>query len=107
MNWIFFALAGSLAQLIDGTIGMGFGLTSSTLLLTLGASAAVASAAVHAAEIGTTLVSGASHWHAENIDKKIVMKLAIPGGIGAFLGCLLYTSPSPRDRQKSRMPSSA
>ena len=86
MNWIFFALAGSLAQLIDGTLGMGFGLTSSTLLLTLGASAAVASAAVHAAEIGTTLVSGASHWHAENIDKKILMKLAIPGGIGAFLG---------------------
>ena len=65
MNWIFFALAGSIAQLIDGTLGMGFGLTSSTLLLTLGASAAVASAAVHAAEIGTTLVSGASHWHAE------------------------------------------
>jgi uncharacterized membrane protein YfcA len=86
VNWIFFALAGSVAQLIDGTLGMGFGLTSSTLLLTLGASAAVASAAVHAAEIGTTLVSGASHWHAENIDKKILMKLAIPGGIGAFLG---------------------
>ena len=45
MNWIFFAIAGSIAQLIDGTLGMGFGLTSSTLLLTLGASAAVASAA--------------------------------------------------------------
>jgi uncharacterized membrane protein YfcA len=86
MNWIFFALAGSIAQLIDGTLGMGFGLTSSTLLLTLGTSAAVASAAVHAAEIGTTLVSGASHWHAENIDTKILKKLAIPGGIGAFLG---------------------
>lgn len=86
MNWIFFALAGSLAQLIDGTLGMGFGLTSSTLLLTLGASAAVASAAVHVAEIGTTLVSGASHWHAENVDKKILLKLAVPGGIGALLG---------------------
>ena len=86
MNWIFFALAGSVAQLIDGTLGMGFGLTSSTLLLTLGASAAVASAAVHAAEIGTTLVSGASHWHAENVDKRILLKLAVPGGIGALLG---------------------
>ena len=61
MNWIFFALAGSIAQLIDGTLGMGFGLTSSTLLLTLGASAAVASAAVHAAEIGTTLVLSLIH----------------------------------------------
>lgn len=86
MNWIIFALVGSTAQLIDGSLGMGFGLTSSTLLVTLGASAAVASAAVHFAEIGTTLASGVSHWHAENIDKKILVRLAIPGGIGAFLG---------------------
>ena len=86
MNWIIFALVGSTAQLIDGSLGMGFGLTSSTLLVTLGASAAVASAAVHFAEIGTTLASGVSHWHAENIDKRILLRLAIPGGIGAFLG---------------------
>lgn len=86
MNWILFALVGSVAQLIDGALGMGFGLTSSTLLVTIGASAAVASAAVHMAEIGTTLASGASHWHAENIDKKILVRLAIPGGVGAFLG---------------------
>jgi len=86
VNWIIFALVGSIAQLIDGSLGMGFGLTSSTLLVTLGASAAVASAAVHFAEIGTTLASGVSHWHAENIDKKILFRLAIPGGIGAFLG---------------------
>jgi len=86
VNWILFALVGSAAQLIDGALGMGFGLTSSTLLITLGASAAVASAAVHMAEIGTTLASGASHWHAENIDKRILIRLAIPGGIGAFLG---------------------
>ncbi len=92
MNWIFFALAGSIAQLIDGTLGMGFGLTSSTLLVTLGASAAVASAAVHAAEIGTTLVSGASHWHADNVDKKILKQLAIPGGIGAILGATFLSS---------------
>ena len=86
MSWILFAFVGTIAQLIDGSLGMGFGLTSSTLLVTLGASASVASAAVHFAEIGTTLVSGASHWHAENIDKKILLRLAIPGGIGAFLG---------------------
>lgn len=86
MNWILFAFVGTIAQFIDGSLGMGFGLTSSTLLITLGASAAVASAAVHFAEIGTTLVSGASHWHAENIDRKILLRLAIPGGIGAFLG---------------------
>lgn len=92
MNWIFFVIAGSVAQLIDGALGMGFGLTSSTLLLTLGASAAVASAAVHAAEIGTTLVSGASHWHAENIDKDVLVRLAIPGGIGALLGATFLSS---------------
>lgn len=92
MNWIFFAIAGSVAQLIDGALGMGFGLTSSTLLITLGASAAVASAAVHAAEIGTTLVSGASHWHAENIDKDVLIKLAIPGGVGALLGATFLSS---------------
>lgn len=86
MNWMLFALAGSVAQLVDGSLGMGFGLTSSTLLLTLGASAAVASAAVHAAEIGTTLISGASHWHHENVDSDILIRLAIPGGIGAILG---------------------
>jgi uncharacterized protein len=92
LNWILFAIAGSVAQLIDGALGMGFGLTSSTLLLTLGASAAVASAAVHAAEIGTTLVSGASHWHAENIDKYVLVRLAIPGGIGALLGATFLSS---------------
>lgn len=86
MNWILFALAGSIAQLVDGALGMGFGLLSSTLLLTLGASGALASTAVHAAEICTTLASGASHWHAENIDKRVLIRLAIPGGIGAFLG---------------------
>ena len=86
MNWIIFALFGCVAQLIDGSIGMGFGLTGSTLLVTFGATAAVASAAVHIAEIGTTLASGLSHWHAENIDPKMMIRLAIPGSIGAFLG---------------------
>jgi len=87
-----FALAGSIAQLIDGALGMGFGLTSSTLLLTLGASAVVASMAVHIAEIGTTLASGVSHWHAENIDRSILFRLAIPGGIGAAAGATFLSS---------------
>jgi uncharacterized membrane protein YfcA len=86
VNWILIALFGCVAQLIDGSIGMGFGLTSSTLLVTVGATAAVASATVHIAEIGTTLASGLSHWHAENIDPKMMIRLAIPGSIGAFLG---------------------
>jgi uncharacterized membrane protein YfcA len=92
MNWLFFILAGSIAQLVDGALGMGFGLTSSTLLLTLGTSAAVASAAVHFAEIGTTLASGISHWHRENVDYYILKRLAIPGGIGAFAGATFLSS---------------
>jgi len=92
VTWIPFALVGAFAQLIDGSLGMGFGLTSSTLLLTLGASAAAASAAVHAAEIGTTLASGLSHWHRENIDTKILFRLAIPGGIGAAIGATFLSS---------------
>ena len=92
MNWIPFALAGAIAQLIDGSLGMGFGLTSSTLLLTLGASAAGSSAAVHIAEIGTTLSSGVSHWHRDNVDRRILIYLAVPGGIGAALGATLLAS---------------
>ena len=92
MNWLLFALVGSVAQLIDGTLGMGFGIMSSTLLLSLGTSAALASAAVHAAEVGTTLASGFSHWHRENIDSKILKRLAIPGGIGAFAGATFLSS---------------
>lgn len=92
MTWLFFVLAGAVAQLIDGSLGMGFGLTSSTLLLSLGTSAAVASAAVHAAEIGTTLASGISHWHRENVDRTILVRLAVPGGIGAMLGATFLVS---------------
>ncbi len=92
MTWLFFVLAGAVAQLIDGSLGMGFGLTSSTLLLSLGTSAAVASAAVHAAEIGTTLASGIAHWHRENVDRTILVRLAVPGGIGAMLGATFLVS---------------
>jgi len=91
MSILLFALAGSIAQLVDGALGMGFGLLSSTLLITLGASAALSSTAVHMAEIFTTLASGASHWHAENIDKKVLIKLAIPGAVGAFLGSMFLS----------------
>jgi hypothetical protein len=92
MNWIIFLIIGLFAQLIDGTLGMGFGLTSSTLLLTAGASAAIASMAVHLAEIGTTLASGLSHWRLGNIDKKLFYQITIPGGFGAFIGANFLTS---------------
>jgi uncharacterized membrane protein YfcA len=86
MSFWIFSIAAAIGQLVDGALGMGFGVVTSTMLLTLGASAAAASAAVHMAEIATTLASGSSHWFRDNIDKNMLKKLAIPGGIGAFLG---------------------
>lgn len=92
---IYFAIAvGVFAQLIDGTMGMGFGLTSSTLLLSIGAGAAVTSAAVHIAEVFTTLVSGASHWYYKNVDWRIFRALALPGAIGAFIGAVVLSNLS-------------
>lgn len=86
MTLLIFILVGALAQLVDGSIGMGFGMLSSTLLITLGTSAALASASVHLAEIGTTLVSGFSHWKLNNVDFQLLRKIALPGSIGAFSG---------------------
>lgn len=94
LSILIFAIAGAIAQLVDGTLGMAFGITSSTLLIALGATPVAASAAVHFAEIGTTLASGTSHWLAGNVDKRILIRLAIPGGIGAFLGATLLSSIS-------------
>ena len=89
---ILFALVGLGAQLVDGSLGMAYGVTSTTLLLAVGASPAAASATVHLAEIGTTLVSGASHWKFGNVDWKVVAKIGIPGGVGAFAGATFLSS---------------
>ncbi|GCD90455.1 sulfite exporter TauE/SafE family protein [Nocardioides sp. LS1] len=83
------ALVGLLAQLVDGSLGMGYGVTSSTLLLAGGLGPAAASAAVHLSEIGTSLVSGASHHAFGNVDWRTVGILALPGFVGAFLGATL------------------
>lgn len=83
---ILLALVGLGAQLVDGSLGMAYGVTSTTLLLAIGTNPAAASATVHLAEIGTTLASGASHWRFGNVDWKVVARVGIPGAIGAFLG---------------------
>ena len=77
---VLIALVGFVAQLVDGSLGMAYGVTSTTLLLAIGTNPAAASATVHLAEIGTTLVSGASHWKFGNVDWKVVAKIGIPGG---------------------------
>ena len=89
-----FALAGGLAQFIDGTLGMGFGVTSATVLLFLGVSPLTASAATHAAKLPTTLVSGLSHWRAGNVDLPVLLRVALPGALGGFLGAVVLSNIS-------------
>lgn len=90
-EFLLFCLAGFVAQLIDGTLGMAYGVSCSTILLHLGISPAVASASVHTAEVFTTGVSGLSHIYFKNVDKKLFLRLAIPGIIGAMLGAFLLS----------------
>jgi uncharacterized membrane protein YfcA len=80
------AVVGLVAQLVDGSLGMAYGVTSTTLLLSVGIAPAAASAAVHLSEVGTTLVSGISHWRFGNVDWGKVGWMALPGGVGAILG---------------------
>lgn len=91
---ILIGAAGFLAQLVDGALGMAYGATSSTLVLAIGLSPATASASVHLAEVGTTLVSGASHWRFGNVDWRTVRRIGIPGALGAFVGAVVLSSVS-------------
>lgn len=86
---IVLGLIGFAAQLVDGALGMAYGATSSTLVLSAGYSPVVASASVHLAELGTTLASGASHWRFGNVDWRTVRRIGIPGAIGAFAGAIV------------------
>ncbi|MEV0483439.1 sulfite exporter TauE/SafE family protein [Streptomyces sp. NPDC050508] len=91
---ILLALAGLGAQLVDGSLGMAYGVTSTTLLLAMGTNPAAASATVHLSEIGTTLMSGASHWRFGNVDWKVVAKIGVPGAVGSFLGATVLSKLS-------------
>ena len=91
-NLLVLAFVGLLAQMVDGSLGMAFGVTSTTLLLAAGIAPAAASAAVHFSELGTTLVSGFSHHKLGNVDWRTVSILAVPGAIGAFVGATFLAS---------------
>ncbi len=89
--WVF-ALVGLFAQLVDGTLGMGFGIISSSVLLAQGVPPALASASVNAAKLPTTAVAAFSHFHHRNMTKSLVIALCIFGSLGGFLGAMLLTS---------------
>ena len=88
---VLIALAGFGASFVDGALGMGFGVTSTTLLLTLGLSPALASASVHLAKIGTGTASGIAHYRFGNVDWVAVRRIALPGAVGAFLGATVLS----------------
>ncbi len=86
------SLAGFTAQLIDGAMGMAFGISSTTLLILLAYNPAAASAIVHLVEIVTSSISGFSHIKFGNVDWHALVKVAVPGSIGAFIGAVLLSN---------------
>ncbi|MBI3160955.1 MAG: sulfite exporter TauE/SafE family protein [Chloroflexi bacterium] len=90
--FLLYVLVGFVAQLIDGALGMAYGVSSNTFLLSLGIPPAAASASVHMAEVVTTGISGLTHWKLGNVDWKLVRRLLIPGVIGGLLGAYVLTS---------------
>ncbi len=91
-NLIVVGSAGFLASMVDGALGMGFGPTSSSILLSTGVSPAAASASVNLAKVATGLAAGVSHWRFKNIDRRLVLRLAIPGAVGAGIGATVLTN---------------
>jgi uncharacterized membrane protein YfcA len=92
LNILVFVLVGFIAQMIDGALGMAYGVSSNTFLLSLGIPPAAASASVHMAEVVTTGISGFSHWRLGNVDWKLVRRLLVPGVIGGVIGAYVLTA---------------
>ncbi|XQA69205.1 sulfite exporter TauE/SafE family protein [Xanthomonas sacchari] len=90
-TFYWFVLVGLAAQLVDGALGMAFGLVSSSVLLSLGLPPAVVSASVHSAEVFTTGASGLSHLALGNVDKRLFLRLALPGMVGGVAGAYVLT----------------
>ena len=92
LEFLLYVVLGFLAQIVDGALGMAYGVTSNSLLLSFGISPAAASASVHIAQVFTTLVSGLSHIRLGNLNTSLIKRLAIPGAIGGLLGALLLSN---------------
>jgi len=89
---LLFALVGFLAQIVDGAMGMAYGVTATTFLLSTGVSPAAASASIHVAEIFTTGTSGFSHFKLGNVNRRLVIALLVPGVLGGVIGAYILTS---------------
>ena len=89
--WLLFAV-GFVAQLVDGALGMAYGVLTSAALLAIGLPPAHASALVHTAEIFTTSASAASHIYHRNVDWRLVARLGVTGVLGAILGAWVLSN---------------
>ena len=88
-NFLIFLAIGVFAQLVDGTLGMGYGATSTSFLLSFGVHPATSSMGVHVAEMFTSGASAISHYKFKNINKKLVLNLIVPGVLGSIAGSYL------------------
>lgn len=91
---LLFIAVGFAAQLVDGAIGMAYGVTASTVMLSMGVPPATASASVHVAEMFTTGASGFAHWRRKNVRLELVWRLALPGMLGGAAGAYLLSGVS-------------
>ena len=89
---LFYSLAGFVAQMIDGALGMAYGVSCTSILLAFGYTPSVASASVHMAEIVTSGVSGHFHWRLGNVDPALFRNLVWPGMIGGAVGAYALSS---------------
>ena len=90
-DFLWFMLGGFIAQLIDGALGMAYGVSATTFLLSFGVSPAVASMSVHASEIFTSGVSGLMHLKFGNVNSKLFKVIVLPGVLGSILGAYILT----------------
>ena len=91
-EFLIFLVGGFIAQMIDGALGMAYGVSATTFLMTFGVSPAAASASVHTAEIFTSGASGLAHLRFQNVNKKLFKTLLIPGVLGAIMGAYILSS---------------
>lgn len=91
-DFLIYVLVGFAAQMIDGSLGMAYGVSSTTFLMNAGISPLAASASVHVAEVFTTGISGISHYKLGNVDKAMFKKLLLPGALGAAIGAFVLSS---------------
>jgi uncharacterized membrane protein YfcA len=91
---LLFIAVGFAAQIIDGAVGMAYGVSATSVLLSFGVTPVVASSTVHAAEVFTTGASGVAHWRLGNVKKDLFWKLVLPGMVGGAAGAYILTEIS-------------